>query len=449
MHILPNGGAFPGMAINQTLDLDTVYDATINEIPGYLGEPTKEGHKFLYYVDTGNNRFYPTSTVTIPDDLDDNFLLQAKYAENLNITLNANGGSFPEGTQTTFDTYRGITLSELVGYVEPTAPTAAQSFTHWTIEGDPTSYYKNTVLDKSGSITLKANYSPCEHDSITTFTVADNKLYGICDDCHAQVLIPNYQLSAFNDEFLWFNGVDYDRFSIDYLPTLVSSAETHETLDIYLINGGYDLDCSRPTPEPLVTVKVHGLLNNEGELNASVNCANLVPDYPRFYLNVDFVFNNLVMNGADSGYLYEVGLKAHNIEYNNCRFTSMQSLHSEQVIFNDCYFDATTHQGEPEYSIYSYATTNVEFNRCNFLSFGKSVKIYSEGVAAGAVFKFADCHFAISGEEAISPKAAIQVDSQYQSDANPYKVYITRCTQEGYKGGLYAVEFFFKNGTYN
>ncbi|MCQ2786815.1 MAG: InlB B-repeat-containing protein, partial [Bacilli bacterium] len=292
MHIDPNGGAFPGMQINEVLDLNTVYDTTINQIPAYPGEPTKEGHKFLYYTDDTNKQFYPTSTVTIPDELDDNFCLKAVYAESLTITLNSNGGVFPPGAQTTFNTHKGITLSELEGYMEPT--NGNLDFTHWECNGQE--YQKNTVLDLSGNIVLIAKYAECEHTSFSGHTVANNQLYGICESCGAQVLIDDSKLSSFNNQFLYSNDTEYVLDSIVNLPTVVSGV-TGKSLDIYLINGEYDLECSRPSLETLVKVNVYGLLNNSGELNAAVDCTNVQEGYPRFYLNIDFVFNNLIMKG--------------------------------------------------------------------------------------------------------------------------------------------------------
>lgn len=439
-------GAFPGMGPNEWLRLTTLYDTAINQINGYLGEPIKANHKFLYYEDVNGKHYLPTDTVTIPDEWDDNFGLKAIYSENLFITLDPNGGTFPGGATTQFDTYRGITLSELEGYVEPTPPTARQ-FTHWMIAGDIDPYYKNTKIDKAGPVTLIAVYKECQHqEAFKDYTVIDNRLYGICPNCGAQILIPDSDLSDYNGKFLIIeksadsSDDKYVMHKISDMADIINTAPDHSTLDMYFINGNYELGGSRGAGQKVIKVNAHGILNDENKPNASILCTRSSEyPYPRYHLFINFVFENLKMIGEDrydDGFYF--GLYASTITYNYCHFIGKQSFYSDQVICNDCEFDSSGMLDKPDYAIYSYSSYDIIFKRCNFLSQGKAVKIYSEGVAAGAVFQFEDCHFAISGEEAISPKAAIQVDSQYQSDTNPYKVYITRCTQEGYKGGLYA-----------
>lgn len=446
VNINPAGGAFPSMDINEWLRLTTLYDTKIEEIEGYPGEPSKANHKFLYYRDINDKHYSPTNTVTIPDEWDKNFGLEAIYSEDLFITLDPNGGSFPGGvTPGPFDTYSGITLSELEGYVAPTPPTASKEFTYWTIVGDDTRYQKNTKINKVGSITLIANYSECQHKEVD-YTVIDNRLYSVCKSCGAQTLIPDADLSGFNNKFLIIENSEnssddkYVMHNISEMANIVNTAADHSILDMYFINGNYELGGSRGAGQKVITVNIHGLLDENGNPTASILCTRATEwPYPRYHLFVNFVFENLKMVGEDrydDGFYF--GLYASTITYNHCYFKGKQSLYSDKVICNDCEFDSSNMIDEPDYAIYSYSSYNVEFNRCNFLSQGKAVKIYSEGAATGAVFKFTDCHFAISGVEAIKDKAAIQVDSQHQSDNDPYKVYITRCTQEKYKGGLYA-----------
>lgn len=428
--INPNGGEFPGGGTSP-IHLNILYDTVINEVADYPGEPTKNGYTFLHYKDIDNKIYLPTDTVITPKLV---FGLEAVYEENLKITLNANGGTFSGGDPEKIleNGYKGITLSELEGYEEPTSSTQGEEFAYWSINGSG-EYYKNTPLEYSGEITLTANYAECPHTQFDKYTVIDNHLYGICETCKAQIEITN--LSSYENKFLLLDNASSigQIHDISEMANIVNTAADHSILDIYFINGKYELGGSRGAGQKVITVNARGLLNSSGDPTASIDCTRSTEyPYPRYHLFINFIFENLNMVGEDEykdGFYF--GLLASTITYNNCYFKGKQSFYSDKVICNDCEFDSTGMLDQPDYAIYSYSSYNVEFNRCVFNSDGKALKIYAEGAAPDAVFTLNDCNFFNKGKIR-TDKAAIEVNSYFQPKNEPYNVYITRCHQQDY-----------------
>lgn len=219
----------------------------------------------------------------------------------------------------------------------------------------------------------------------------------------------------------------YVLYDISDMANKINTASGFSVLEMYFINGEYELGGNRAPGQAVVTVNIHGLLDNNGNPNASIRCTEL-----RNHSFIHFVFENLKMNGANtyaSGFYF--GLRASSVTYKHCYFKGKQAFYSEIVVCNDCIFDSTNMIDTPDYAIYSYSSIDVEFNRCIFRSDGKALKIYSEGSGANAKFKLTDCNFFNIGKLR-KDKAAIEVNSEYQPEGSSYKIYITRCHQTDY-----------------
>lgn len=447
-----NGGKFNGQ---DTLDLDYCYDDVINLREGYV-DPTFEGHTFLYYevtdVSNENQRFYSTDRITINKNHEARFGLRAIYADNLEITFNASGGHFSGGGDTkTITVYDGITIDEIEKKYEvdltPISDTQGTSFVYYKNGGDVI-YWNTPLYGNLGKLTLDSIFSQCVHpDPYVNFAVDNNHVYGICPNCGKPIPLTDEELSiaAAKKAILIPDESDPTLFresDQQEVRQLIHDTTAGKTLHLYLIGDDFELYGSRDGG--IVNVHLHGVLNNENKKISSFKCYGVNADGTKTYVGyggMHLITENLIMNGSlDCGNFY-LGVQSDYLTCIDCDFKGIQSFYSPgEVICTNCTFDSTMleyyDEGEgkmkSEYSIYSYAPYNIEFNQCHFISRGKALKLYTEGYVKNAVYKLTDCTFTVVNK--LEDKAAIQVDSNYVDN---YNIYITRCTQEGHTAGLY------------
>ena len=75
--IHPNGGKFNNKETDESITFTGTYGQVLNEIEGYIGEPTKESFEFLYYETSLKEPFYPKDEIKTPDE---KFVLTAIYS---------------------------------------------------------------------------------------------------------------------------------------------------------------------------------------------------------------------------------------------------------------------------------------------------------------------------------------------------------------------------------
>lgn len=445
-----DGGKFNG---SETLELDYSYDDVINLREGYV-DPTWEGHTFLYYettdVSNENQRFYPTDKITIDKDHNASFGLRAIYANNLEITFDALNGHFLGGDPTiNISAYDGITINEIEKKygvnLTPISDVAGTSFVYYK-NGSDTIYPNTPLYGNSGTLTLDAVYSPCMHsDPYENFAVEDNHVYGICPHCFKPILLTDEELliASAKKAILVPDETDPTLFkesNQQEVKQLIHDTPAGKTLHLYLIGENFELNGSRDGG--IVNVHLHGVLNSKNEKISSFRCYGVRADGTKTYVGyggMHLITENLIMNGSLECGTFYLGVQSDYLTCNNCDFKGIQSFYSPgEVICNNCTFDSTMLEYEKEgktkseYSIYSYAPYNIEFNSCDFISRGKALKLYTEGYVKNAVYKLNECTFTVVDK--LEDKAAIQIDSTYVQN---YDVYITRCTQNGHTAGLY------------
>ncbi len=125
---------------------------------------------------------------------------------------------------------------------------------------------------------------------------------------------------------------------------------------------------------------------------------------------------------------YEGFTHAAKLVYNDCAFTGTQFLYAPEVAFNSCTFgkyDAVT-----EYSVWTYASTNVSFTDCTFTTGGKAILIYNE-YQMTATIDVTDCTFIGDGSVA-TDKAAVEVGASAYSADTVYTINIANSTATGF-----------------
>ena len=282
-----------------------------------------------------------------------------------------------------------------------------------------------------------AEYPVCEHENMSkeSYVLKDGKLYYYCPDCFEKVALTDTEFAALAGKVLVKNG---DTLSVsDKTPSQIVSAATKE-VDIYLTSGEYTFAGSAPAG--VVKANVYGLNDKDGKKVATIIGHNGAEPKPGYYTiaNVDLVLNNVIVKGStDSNQGWYHGIQSKKLTCNNCDLIGGHTLYAyDKAEFNNCHFDSTGITTKADYSVYCY-NDKADFNNCSFVSAGKAIKIYSEGNKNG-VYNINNCTFTI-GETlgaAKSDKAAIQIDSTYQS--TNYIVNVTGCTQVAYDGGLVA-----------
>ena len=135
-------------------------------------------------------------------------------------------------------------------------------------------------------------------------------------------------------------------------------------------------------------------------------------------------FNGLTVKSPNSNY---TGIQhAASVKYEKCVIEGQPFSYATDAVYDECTFVQTS---KDAYNIWTYGSTNITFNNCEFRCAGKSVLIYNEGTLKAGTVNFKGCKFIAS--KSADGKAAIEIDSRYSS----YEVYITNCSQQGFANG--------------
>ena len=123
-----------------------------------------------------------------------------------------------------------------------------------------------------------------------------------------------------------------------------------------------------------------------------------------------------VQNSQYSGY------QNATLTYVNCEFEGQVFSYSSNCTYKDCKF---TNSGN-NYCMWTYASTPITFENCEFYSDGKALLLYREESSVVHEATIKNCKFYAT--TAVDGKAAIEISSEKA----PYKVVIEGCTEEGF-----------------
>ena len=139
-------------------------------------------------------------------------------------------------------------------------------------------------------------------------------------------------------------------------------------------------------------------------------------------------FDNVTVESPNANY---TGIQhATSVRYTGCIITGMPFSYAADAYYDNCIFKQTSSSA---YNIWTYGSTRITFNKCEFQCAGKSVLIYNEGAIVNQTATFNDCTFKAS---AAVGKAAIEIDSSLPTGVGtPYNVIINNCTATGFSNG--------------
>ncbi len=143
-------------------------------------------------------------------------------------------------------------------------------------------------------------------------------------------------------------------------------------------------------------------------------------------------FTNIVLEDltiACDNYNYHNWAYVANATYKNCKITGLFTNYAPTVKFEMCEFVQTT---DDQYSIWTYAGTNVTFDTCTFTASknSKSVLCYTEqDLGSVAKIQFTNCSFSCNKEV---EKSAVMINPTAYDNVNTYVVSFTNCNATGY-----------------
>lgn len=139
-------------------------------------------------------------------------------------------------------------------------------------------------------------------------------------------------------------------------------------------------------------------------------------------------FENVTVESPNTDY---VGIQhATSVRYAGCIITGQPFSYAADAYYDNCIFKQTS---ASKYNIWTYGSTRITFNKCEFQCAGKSVLIYNEGHVGNQTATFNDCTFKAS---AAVGKAAIEIDSSLPTGVGtPFNVIINNCTATGFSNG--------------
>lgn len=366
---------------------------------------------------------------SIKGDISIKITLVDKPIAEVHITLDPNGGTFVSGKPSIkLNLTNQKHLADFVDYEEPIPSDQEEyEFKYWTNGEDIITI--GTVLDFAEDVTLKAYYDvKCVHTY--QYQVIDKQLYSVCSKCGKTIRYTDEELKSFANKMLVMEDGGLALYDIGKLPYIVSR---YMAADVYFIYGEYNLRGNRDGAQ--VEIKVHGLNNNEGEINATILNYMVGDDGKYYYVplhGIKFTIDNVIMKSSfkySDGFYF--GLFSDSLICNNCRFIGKHSLYANYVEINNSTLDTTmiTSDNLTDYAMYVYGSYTVFFNQCTFNSLGKAIKIYNEGYTPSDVTAN-NCVFNVI-EPRLSNKAAIEIDSTYLVD-KLFVVKIHQCTNNGH-----------------
>ena len=122
---------------------------------------------------------------------------------------------------------------------------------------------------------------------------------------------------------------------------------------------------------------------------------------------------------------------ATSVRYVGCIITGQPFSYAADAYYDNCIFKQTSADA---YNIWTYGSTRITFNKCEFQCAGKSVLIYNEGSLTSQTATFNDCTFKASAS--VTGKAAIEIDSSLPAGTGTqFNVIINNCTATGFDNG--------------
>ncbi len=166
----------------------------------------------------------------------------------------------------------------------------------------------------------------------------------------------------------------------------------------------------------------------DGVVFTSNNPETTIIRIPAAVTATNVKFENVTVESPNANY---VGIQhATSVRYAGCIITGQPFSYAADAYYDNCIFKQTSASA---YNIWTYGSTRITFNKCEFQCAGKSVLIYNEGSVGGQTATFNDCTFTAS---AAVGKAAIEIDSSLPAGVGtPYNVIINNCTATGFSNG--------------
>ena len=167
----------------------------------------------------------------------------------------------------------------------------------------------------------------------------------------------------------------------------------------------------------------------DGVVFTSNNPETTIIKIPAAVTATNVKFENVTVESPNANY---TGIQhATSVRYVGCIITGQPFSYAADAYYDNCIFKQTSADA---YNIWTYGSTRITFNKCEFQCAGKSVLIYNEGSVSSQTATFNDCTFKASAPA--SGKAAIEIDSSLPAGAGtPFNVIINNCTATGFDNG--------------
>lgn len=167
----------------------------------------------------------------------------------------------------------------------------------------------------------------------------------------------------------------------------------------------------------------------DGVVFTSNNPETTIIKIPAAVTATNVKFENVTVESPNTDY---VGIQhATSVRYAGCIITGQPFSYAVDAYYDNCTFKQTS---ASKYNIWTYGSTRITFNKCEFQCAGKSVLIYNEGSVSSQTATFNDCTFKASAPA--TGKAAIEIDSSLPTGTGtPYNVIINNCTATGFSNG--------------
>lgn len=167
----------------------------------------------------------------------------------------------------------------------------------------------------------------------------------------------------------------------------------------------------------------------DGVVFTSNNPGTTIIKIPAAVTATNVKFENVTVESPNANY---TGIQhATSVRYVGCIITGQPFSYAADAYYDNCIFKQTSADA---YNIWTYGSTRITFNKCEFQCAGKSVLIYNEGSVSSQTATFNDCTFKASAPA--SGKAAIEIDSSLPAgEGTQFNVIINNCTATGFDNG--------------
>ena len=167
----------------------------------------------------------------------------------------------------------------------------------------------------------------------------------------------------------------------------------------------------------------------DGVVFTSNNPGTTIIKIPAAVTATNVKFENVTVESPNANY---TGIQhATSVRYVGCIITGQPFSYAADAYYDNCIFKQTSADA---YNIWTYGSTRITFNKCEFQCAGKSVLIYNEGSVSSQTATFNDCTFKASAS--VTGKAAIEIDSSLPAGTGTqFNVIINNCTATGFDNG--------------